>query len=386
MARVFGELELSYLQEVLDSGRLGWYHEENSMTSRLERAFARKVGVRYGIARSSAMTALAQAMGVSGAGVGSEVICDPIVHFGALAAIYMNAVPRFADVRRDTYLMDPASVRANISERTRALIVTHLWGLCAELDELRAICDEHGIFMIEDCAHNVGSTWKGKHAGSYGDLGCFSFQQGKHLPTGDGGMMTTDRPDLYERLYDEWAFSGESPAFMTLNYRMNELTAALGLAQLSRVDGYVAEYTQGLHVLDEAIRDCAWLGNRYVPEEAVQSGYIWTCTWEGDRHGIEYARFLQVVQDLGLPLRYGFTGAPAYKFDFFKVSTAYHHADCPIRCPFYEGDYRYREGLCPTAEDLIPRLIQSGLIEVPPDEVKRRADLLRQAIEITERG
>ena len=386
MARVFGKLELSYFQEVLDSGRLGWYHDQESMTGRFEEAFARKVGVRYGIARNSAMTALAQAVSVSGAGVGSEVICDPIVHFGALAAITMNAVPRFADVRRDTYLIDPASVRANISERTRALVVTHLWGLCAELDELRRICDEHGIFLIEDCAHNIGSTWKGKHAGSYGDLGCFSFQQGKHLPTGDGGMMTTNREDLYHRLYNEWAFSGESPAFMTLNYRMNELTAALGLAQLSRVDGYVAEYTQSLHVFDEAIRDCAWLANRHVPEEAEQSGYIWTCTWEGDRRGLEYERFQQVVQELGLPLRCGFIGAPAYTFDFFRISTAYHHADCPIRCPFYEGDYRYREGLCPTAEDLIPRLIQSGLIEVPPDEVRRRANLLRRAIEITERG
>jgi dTDP-4-amino-4,6-dideoxygalactose transaminase len=167
---------------------------------------------------------------------------------------------------------------------------------------------------------------------------------------------------------------------------MNELTAALGLAQLSRVDGYVAQYTASLHLLDEAIRDCAWLVNRRVPEEAVQSGYIWTCTWEGDRHGLEYERFQQIVRELGLPLRFGFTGAPAYTFDFFSVSTAYHHADCPIRCPYYEGDYRYQEGLCPTAEDLIPRLIQSGLIEVPPDEVARRVDLLRQAIEVTERG
>jgi dTDP-4-amino-4,6-dideoxygalactose transaminase len=386
MARVFGDLELQYFQEVLDSGRLGWYHKENSMTTRFEEAFANKVGVRYGITRNSAMTALAQAVSVSEAGVGSEVICDPVVHFGAVATVYMNAVPRFADVHRDTYLMDPASVRANITDKTKALIVTSLWGLCAELDELRQICDEHGIFMIEDCAHNMGSTWKGKHAGSYGDLGCFSFQQGKHLPTGDGGMMTTDREDLYHKLYNEWAFGGESPAFMTLNYRMNELTAALGLAQLSRVDGYVAEYTASLHILNEAIRDCAWLRNRHVPEEAVQSGYIWVCTWEGDKSGLEYDRFKAVAQELGLPLRFGFTGAPAYTFDFFKVSTAYHHTDCPIRCPYYEGDYRYHEGLCPTAEDLIPRLIQSGLIEVPPDEVKKRADLLCQAIEIMERG
>jgi len=386
MARVFGDLEMQYLKDVLDSGRLGWYHEEGSMTTRFEEAFARKVGARFGIARNSAMTALAQAVSVSGAGTGMEVICDPIVHFGAVAALYFNAVPRFADVRYDTYLMDPASVRANITARTKALIVTNLWGLCAELDEIRRICDEHGIFMIEDCAHNIGSYWKGKHAGTYGDLSCFSFQQGKHLPTGDGGMMTTDRADLYEKLYNEWAFSGESPAFMTLNFRMNEMTAAVGLAQLQRVDGYVEEYTWSLHVLDEAIRDCKWLRNRHVPEEAIQSGYIWVCTWEGHQHGLDYDRFKQVVAELELPLRFGFTGAPAYTFDMFKISTAYHQPDCPVRCPFYQSDYRYRQGLCPTAEDVIPRLVMSGLVEAEPDEVKRRADLLREAIRVTEKG
>jgi perosamine synthetase len=386
MARVFGDLEMQYLKEVLDSGKLGWYHEEGSMTTRFEQAFAKKVGVKFGVTRNSAMTALAQAVSVSGAGTGTEVICDPIVHFGAVAALYFNAVPRFADVHYDTYLMDSASVRANITDKTKALIVTNLWGLCAELDEIRKICDEHGIFMIEDCAHNMGSYWKGKHAGTYGDLNCFSFQQGKHLPTGDGGMMTTDRADLYDKLYNEWAFSGESPAFLTLNFRMNEMTAAVGLGQLQRLDAYIEEYTQSLHILDEAIGDCKWLRNRHVPNEAVQSGYIWVCTWEGDKHGLDYGRFQQVVRELGLPLRFGFTGAPAYTFDIFKVSTAYHQLDCPIRCPFYTSDYRYQAGLCPTAEDLIPRLVMSGLIEVAPAEARQRADLLRQAIRITEKG
>ncbi len=97
-------------------------------------------------------------------------------------------------------------------------------------------------------------------------------------------------------------------------------------------------------------------------------------------------KMIQVVQEIEAPLRLGFIGSPAYTFDIFKVSTAYHQPNCPIRCPYYEGDYRYKDGLCPTAEDLIPRLVQTGLVETLPDEVKRRADLLRQAIEITERG
>ena len=378
MARIFGDLEIKYVREVLDSGRLGW--QEGGMVTRFEKAFAERVGAKFGIARNSAMTGLAQAVSVSDAGVGMEVICDPIVHFGAVAAIYFNAVPRFADIKYGTYLMDPESVRQNITERTKALIVTDLWGLCAELDELRAICDEHGIFMIEDCAHAVGSYWKGKHAGTYGDLGIFSFQQGKQIPTGDGGMMVTDREDLHYKLYHEWAFGGESPAFMTLNFRMNEVTAAIGYAQLQRVNAYLEEYERNLKMLNEAIEDCEWLRSRAIPGAARRSGYIWACLWEGDKHGLDYDRFKQICKDLKVPVGFGFTQKPAYTYDFFRISTAYHHESCPMRCPYYESNYSYHEGLCPVAEDLIPRIISSGVMEVSEREMQRRASLLRKAI------
>jgi perosamine synthetase len=378
VARVFGAPELANLKKVLDSGQLGW--ADGGMVTALDKAFARKVGTRFGVARSSAMTALAQAVAVSGAGTGYEVLCDPIVHFGGVAALSFNAVPRFVDVRYDTYLMDTASLRANITDRTKALIVTNLWGLCAELDEIRRICDEHRIFMIEDCAHNMGSTWKGQHAGTFGDLGVFSFQQSKHLPTGDGGMMVTNRQDLHHKLYNEWAFSGESPAFMTLNFRMNELTAAVALAQLDRVDGYIAEYDRNLAAMDRVIAGCRWLRQRSVPKEAKHSGYIWACLWEGDKHGLKLDDFRRIAAEHKAPLRFGFTQKPAYTFDIFKGSTAYHQPDCPVRCPFYKSDYHYRDGLCPTAEDLIWRIINAPVLEVPPDQMKRNAEAFSKAI------
>jgi dTDP-4-amino-4,6-dideoxygalactose transaminase len=378
MARIFGEPELANIKKVLDSGKLGWV--EGGMVTAFDEAFARKVGAKHGIARNSAMTALAQAVAVSGAGTGYEVICDPVVHFGGVAALSFNAVPRFADIKYETLLMDPESVRKNITERTKALIVTNLWGLCAELDEIRSICDEYGIFMIEDCAHNMSSYWKGKHAGTYGDLGIFSFQQSKHLPTGDGGMMVTDRDDLYYKLYHEWAFSGESPAFLTLNYRMNEITAALGMAQLERVDDYIEEYNHNLAMLNDAISDCAWLRNRHIPPEALQSGYSWACLWEGDKHGVDFEEFKKACADLNAPIRFGFTQKPAYTYDIFKVSTAYNQIDCPIRCPYYKGNYRYEKGICPVAEDTIWRIVGVGVIEIPEETMKRNVDLLRKAI------
>jgi dTDP-4-amino-4,6-dideoxygalactose transaminase len=381
MARVFDDTELGFVKEVLEGGRLGW--QEGGMVTRFEQAFAQLVGSTYAIGRNSAMTGLAEAMAVSGAGTGWEVLCDPLVHFGGLSALYFNAVPRFVDVTYDTFLMDPASLRANISPRSKAVIVTHLWGLCAPMDEIKAICDEHNLFLVEDCAHVVGATWQGRHAGTWGDLGVFSFQQGKHLPTGDGGMMVTDRDDLYRHIRDEWAFSGETPAFLTLNFRMNELTGAVGLGQVARVRGYVEEYTRSRITMDEAIAGCRWLKRRQTPPQAHHVGYNWACIWEGDKHGLSHDDFKRLCKDEDLRLGFGFTQAPAYTYDIFKGSTAYGVPDCPVRCPFYtrHSDYRYHAGLCPVAEDLIPRLVTCGLIEVPPAEIARRAEGLRRVIQ-----
>ena len=268
MARIFGDRELANLKAVFRSKELGWH--QGGMVTRLDEAFAAFTGARYGVCRNSAMTALAQAVSISGAGCGDEVICDPLVHFGGVAALSFNCVPKFVDVKYDTYLMDPSALEKAITRHTKALIVTNLWGLCAELDRIREICRKHNIFMIEDCAHAIGAKWKGKHAGTYGDIGVFSFQQGKHICTGDGGIIVTDDAELHDKLYSEWAFKGESPSFLTLNFRMNELTAAVGLAQLERFPGYLREYNDNLARYNEAIADGVWLRGRTVPEEAEQ--------------------------------------------------------------------------------------------------------------------
>jgi dTDP-4-amino-4,6-dideoxygalactose transaminase len=382
--RKLGDLELKYLTEVMQGETLSNYISEQSLTRRFEEAFARKVGAKKAMAKNAAMSGLCEAVSVSGAGPGFEVICDPVVHFGGLAAIYFNAVPRFADIKRDTYNMDPESLLANITPLTKAVIVTHLWGQSAEIDTIAAICRDKGIFLIEDCAHAIGTTWKSKHVGTFGDLGVFSFQEFKQLSTGDGGMTVTNNEELFEKMRTAWWFSGESPRFVYINYRMNEVTAAVGLAQLQKVDEIVeGTYNQTLGILNEAIEGCEWLRPRAVPKQAHMSGYWWSCSWDGDRLGLSYDKFKKIEQELRIGLRFGFNHYPAQEFPFFRESTAYRtHPDCPVRCPFYtaKSTYRYTWGLTPVCQDLMPRLISVNLIFLSIPAARMMAERIRSAI------
>ncbi len=387
--RGFDELEMGYFREVLERGNLSIFFNKGGLVDRFQKAFARFTGAKIALARVNGMGALADAVSVSGAGVGTEVLCDPVVHFGALATIYMNAVPRFVDIDPDTYLMDPQSLEANITKNSKAVIVTHLWGLPARIAEIKRICDKHNLFLIEDCAHAIGAYWKGRHVGTFGDIGMFSFQEFKQLSTGDGAMITLKDKRLAYKMENIWKFSGESPVIMTLNWRMNEMTAAMGLAQLKRVDNIVQNYYNvTLKIFNEAIAGCSWLEPRSVPEEAVQAGYWFACKWTGDKHGLSYTRFKQLNTRLKTGLRFGFNQVAPYAFDFFKNATAYGNYKCPNLCPHFvkKSGYRYRKGLCPVVEDVMPRLVTANLIFLPIEEAKRNADKLRRAIDIMEKG
>lgn len=385
--RQYGPNEMKYFKEVLDRGRLSIFENEGGLIDQFENAFAKYTGAKVALARSNGMAGLADALSVSGAGVATEVLCDPVVHFGALAATYMNAVPRFVDIDPDTYNMDPVSLEANITPQTKTVIVTHLWGLPARIDEIRRICKKHKLFLIEDCAHAVGARWKDKHVGTFGDIGMFSFQEYKQLSTGDGAMLTLNSKKLAYQMENIWKFSGESPVIMTLNWRMNEMTAAVGLAQLQRVDDILEKYyNKTLKIYNDAIKGCSFLKPRVVSKDAVQAGYWFACTWQGGKLGLNYNQFKQLNKKMNLGLRFGFNNTAPYEFDFFKNGKAYGNHKCPILCPHYakQSDYRYHKGLCPVVEDLMPRLVTVNLIFKPIEEAKREAEKLHKAICIME--
>jgi len=356
-ARIFDEREIGLLQEVLASGKLSGLGG-GQLTPRFEAAFAKAVGSSHAVAMNSAMSVLHASVAASGAGAGDEVLCDPVCVFGAVAAMYANAVPVFVDINPVTMCMDADRIEAKIAERTKALIVTHVWGLPAEMDRIVAIAHKHGLVVIEDCAHALFAVYKGKQAGTWGDIGSYSFQMSKQMGLGDGGMGVTDREDLAKAL----GLHGGAPTFTAVahglhwNYRMTEATAAIGLAQLERARAYMDELIAIARLYDEAARGCKWLPLQQA-EGAESTYHFWAAAFWGDRQGISFDDFRRVLQEEGCGVGIGYTGMPAYKHPLIRDRMGY-GGGCPLDCPLYKGKgNQYPDGLCPVAEEVIPRMV-----------------------------
>ncbi len=378
----FGKEEIENLTKVIESG---WFCDKpGGFMDQFRSDFARAYGVKHAITGATAMLLMQALVGAIGAGNGDEIICDPVVQFHGIACLHGNVVPVWADVRPDNFLMDPASVEARITERTKAIWVTHLWGYAAEVDKLREIADRHGIYLLEDCAHAMFAEYKGRKLGTWGHVGTFSFNMGKQLATGEGGMAITDDDRLAAELNKRIIF-GESPEVLSSNYRMTEFQAAVGVVQLKKVPGYLEEYRKGREILDAAIADCAWLQPRRALPDSVVAPYFWSCLFHGERQGIDYGVFKAALQQVGARFGTGFLQVPAYQYAIFRNPNAYGNKGCPYNCHLYTGKVDWKPGLCPVAEDVIPRIVYTNNM-VSVDKAAQAAAQLREAIRLTESG
>lgn len=379
---VFGKAEIHNLTKVIQSG---WFCDRRGgFMDRFRADFAAALHAKHALTGGSAMLLMQAIPGAIGAGAGDEIICDPIVQFHAIACLHNNIVPVWADVRPDDFLIDPKSVEERITERTKAIWVTHLWGFPAEVDTLRHIADRHGIYLLEDCAHALLAQYKGRNLGTWGHIGTFSFNMGKQLPTGEGGMAITDDDHLSAELSRRIIF-GESPEVLSSNYRMTEFQAAVGVAQLEKIPGYLETYRMGKEILDEAIADCAWLDPRKTLPDSVVSPYFWACLFHGERRDIPYGVFKAALRQAGGGFGTGFTQQPAYLYEIFRTPNAYGNKGCPYNCHLYTGQVDWKLGLCPVAEDLIPRLVATNNMQ-DVDALRAKAEILRTAIKLAERG
>jgi perosamine synthetase len=373
----FDEEDLAAVKKVLDQGVLGGLGDTPAIDA-LERAFCEAFGSPYAMACSSAMTGLHPAVAAAGAGCGDEVICDSLVGFGAVAAMFNNAIPVFADVQRDTFLMDPESLRSRISERTKAIIVTHLCGLMADMDEIMAIAKEHNLKVIEDCAHAIYATYNGKYAGTVGDFGVFSFQESKQMATGEGGLVTYRDPEMTEKL-DEMIGFGTMPRRISLNYRMTQVIAAIAGVQFKRAKGYVDMGVAAGELYNAAVADSPLIAEQVTPAGRVHTYHLWGATYEGDKHGLPFEEFKRIGEENGWVGWWGYISKVPYLHDVIGKPLAFGRG-CPTACPQRGRDAMYEEGTCPNAEEIMPRFL---LVWTGGDPVvhEQAADALRKTVE-----
>lgn len=212
---------------------------------KFEEEFARYIGVRQAVSTSSGTAALHIAFIALGLKLGDDVVTTPLSFVAtANSVIHAGGTPKFADIRFEDYNIDPALVREAASERTKALLPVHLFGFPADLDALQEVCDSRGLSMVEDACQAIGATFRGRKAGSFGDVGCFSLYPSKNLwVPGDGGMATTNDEDLAQvmaKLADCGRVSHYEHDMIGYTYRLSSVNAAVGRVQLRRLDEWNA--------------------------------------------------------------------------------------------------------------------------------------------------
>jgi perosamine synthetase len=230
--------EVSY---ALDAARNGWNAQWSSYIQRFETAFANYVGTKYALSTSSCTGALHIALAALGIGPGDEVVVPDVTWVATAAVVvYNGATPVFADIEPDSWCLDPVSFEKVITERTKAVIPVHLYGHPARMDKIMEIAQKHKLYVVEDAAPAIGAEFRGQKAGTFGDFAAFSFQGAKLVVTGEGGMLVTNNDELYAKAYSFWD-QGRKPGSFWINhiglkYKMSNIQAAIGLAQLERVD------------------------------------------------------------------------------------------------------------------------------------------------------
>jgi perosamine synthetase len=235
--------ERRYVSECLDSG---WISSEGPFSHKFEEQFAKRVGRRHGIAVCNGSAALEAAVAALGIGPGDEVILPSFTIISCAAAVIRSgAMPVLVDSDPSTWNLDPSNLEALVSLRTKAIMVVHIYGLPVDMDPVLAVAARHGLHIIEDAAEMHGQSYRGKPCGSFGSISTFSFYPNKNVTTGEGGMIVTDDDDLAERcrglrnlcFQPAKRFVHEELGW---NMRMSNLNAALGLAQLERIDEFIA--------------------------------------------------------------------------------------------------------------------------------------------------
>jgi perosamine synthetase len=297
---VFGEEEMRAVQKPLETG---WV-VQGPYVAEFEQSFSAYTKARFSVAASSCTTALHMAVAVLGLKPGDEVIVPAFTWVATANAVeYMGAKPVFCDIDLATFNIDPLRIEELITPRTVGIIPVHLFGLCADMQPILELARGRGLWVIEDAACALGGWYQGRHAGTFGEMGCFSFHPRKSITTGEGGMVTTERED-FDRLSrslrdhgasrsdlarhtDKASFLLSEYNHLGYNYRMTDIQGALGCAQMTRVEWILSERRRRARLYDEMLSDVSWLNTPVVPEGYIHGYQAYVCLFRPEEPEFE---------------------------------------------------------------------------------------------------
>ncbi len=282
---IFGHEERKEVQDILDTGVLFRYGFDQTRNGHwkartFERELTERLGARYCYLCSSGTAALSIALATCGIGAGDEVIIPPFTFVATMEAVLnAGALPVFAEID-ETLCLDPEAVESKITTRTKAVLPVHMCGSMARIDKLKDLCERKGLILIEDACQALGATFRGKALGTFGEMGCFSFDAVKTITCGEGGAIVTNREDLYKTA-DAYADHGhdhigsdrglEDHLFLGNNFRISELNAAVGVAQLRKLDFILKKQREHKQTLKDALSAVSEVTFREIPDEEGDS-------------------------------------------------------------------------------------------------------------------
>jgi perosamine synthetase len=380
---LFTEKDIADVSAILNDGRLTAI--TGPTVKSFEEKFAAKFGVKYALATCNGVTAIHLALAALGIGPGDEVIIPAHTFIGtAIPVLMANAIPVFVDVDIDMFNIDVGKIEAAITDRTKAIVPVHLNGLAAEMGTILALARKHKLFVVEDACQSHGGTYKGRLTGTLGEIGCFSFFEDKVITTGEGGMLITDDPQLYEngrcfRSYGEELVTtiGERKyehVALGFNYRMGAMNAALGINQLDRLEEMVDKRNRNAVYLREHL---AGLEGIIPPKEVpgcLHAYYKFVCRIDRSVLDVDALGIVEAIKAEGV------AATPRYPRPLplqkvFREKLGYGGTDCPYSCHMYGREPAFLTGSWPVArrvgEEAFVLLVHPSIEENDLDDAAR---------------
>ena len=362
---VFGEEEKREVMDVLESGYLFRYGQADDpafkhKVATFEKEFTEIIGVKHAVATNSGTGSLMCCLAALGIGAGDEVIVPGYTFIASISSIVLsNAIPVLAEID-ESLTLDPVDVEKRITPRTRAILPVHMLGNPCDLDPIMAIARKHKLAVIEDCCQSFGASYKGRRAGTYGDMAAFSLNVFKTITSGDGGVVATNDYDLYERAFG-FHDQGHKPSRMGvevgnrsiigMNMRINEVTGAIALAQLRKLDPILDTLRGKKARLKKLLAGGPGYGFRRINDSAGECATLLTVLFDTAELA---GRFCD---------RFGVSTISASGWHVYNNmeqilgKTTGRTFNCPYDCPVYQGDAEYYKHMLPHTDDILSRAV-----------------------------